>query len=426
MNEIPDRAKVNMILENPFKTFWMAGFECTDQLNASGDRVDLLQMTGHMDLVREDYARISSIGVKTVREGIRWSVVEFMPYHYNFSTVLEMMRAAEECDVQQIWDICHFGYPDDLNPFHPKFTSRFVSLCEAFANLYLERYPGKLLLVTPINEVSFISWLGGEVGGTAPYCTKNGWEMKYALMRAYIAGAKAMKQLSPLVRIVTTEPLVNMVPNLNPTVEDLIRADEENLLQFQSVDMLCGRICPELGGSEDLVDYLGFNYYYNNQWIIGTHEFLGWNDPIPDPRWVPLADLMEAAYKRYRKPILLSETSHPKEDRPLWIRMIAVQCAEVIDRDVPLLGVCLYPIIDRPDWDHLHMWHHSGIWDTDFSSKYSRVLHQESALALFAGQELISNRLESRFLRTSAFHYSDHLDAHIIGDGTQILPRGAG
>jgi hypothetical protein len=381
-------------VENPFSTFWMAGFECSDQLNAFGNRVDLLQMTGHLELIREDYSRISSLGIRTVREGIRWSIVEPSPYQYDFDAVSDMINAGKESGIQQIWDICHFGYPNDLSPFHPHFVSRFVALCEAFVLFLTEKNPGELLFITPVNEVSFISWLGGEVGATTPYCTKNGWELKYALMKAYIAGAKAMKQISNLVRIVTTEPLVNMVPDQDPNEEDLVRAQTENELQFQSVDMLYGSICPELGGSPDLVDVVGFNYYYNNQWIIGKYEFLGWNDPVPDPRWRPLADMLEAGYLRYNKPIILSETSHPKEDRPIWIRMIARECVKVLDRGVPLFGVCLYPIIDRPDWDHPHVWHHSGIWDTDFSDKYARVLHYPSRQALEYAQQLIFAQLE--------------------------------
>jgi hypothetical protein len=392
-------------MNKPFNTFWMAGFECTDQLNASGDRVDLLEMTGHLSLVREDYARISSLGIRTVREGIRWSAVEYFPYHYNFSTVVDMLNNGKEQGIQQIWDICHFGYPSDLSPFHPHFTARFVAVCEAFVEFYTQHNPDEILYVTPINEVSFISWLGGEVGATVPYCTKNGWELKYALVKAYIAGIKAMKQISANVRIVTTEPLVNMVPGLEPTAEELVNAAIENQQQFQSVDMICGRICPELGGSEDLVDILGFNYYYNNQWILGSYQFLNWNEPVPDPRWRDLSELLEAAYRRYNKPFILAETSHPKEDRPLWITMISKECVKLLDRDLPLLGVCLYPIIDRPDWDHLNEWHHSGLWDTDFSGKHSRVLHVGSALALRKGQELVSRALESKVTGTLSLVY---------------------
>lgn len=380
----------------PFNTFWMAGFESADLLNSSGDRIDMLRITGHEALIREDYARICSVGIRTVREGIRWSVVEFLPYRYNFETVLDMLNAAREYEVQQIWDICHFGYPSDLNPLHPHFTSRFVALCKAFVSFCLLHRPMRLLYVTPINEVSFLSWLGGEVGATTPYCTRNGWEVKYALMRAYIEGAKAMKQMSDLVRIVTTEPLVNMVPGLDPSADELDLAAAENELQFQSVDMLCGRICPELGGNETLPDILGFNYYYNNQWIIGNFQFLGWNDPIPDPRWRPLADLLENAWRRYDKPIMLSETSHPKEDRPVWIAMVAAECAKLIDRGVPLLGICLYPIVDRPDWDRPDIWHQSGLWDEGFNGHHRRVLHFPSAMALSAGQQLIARHLASK------------------------------
>ncbi|MCF0055036.1 amine oxidase [Dyadobacter sp. CY356] len=379
---------------NEFKSFWMAGFECTDQMNAHGDRVDLLELTGHLKLIREDYARVCSLGIRTVREGIRWSVVEYEPYQYNFEYVHEMIRAGKQYGVQQIWDICHFGYPDDLSPLYPHFKSRFVALCKAFASFYTENYPGEILHVTPINEVSFISWLGGEAGLTVPYCTKNGWELKYALMGAYIAGVKAMKKISEDIRVVTTEPLVNMVPGLNPDAGALARAVLENEQQFQAVDMLCGRICPELGGSVDLVDIIGFNYYYNNQWIVGGFEFLGWNDPVPDPRYMNLSDLLETAYRRYKKPFILSETSHSKEDRPLWIQMIASECAKVIARGLPMLGICIYPIIDRPDWDHPAVWHNSGIWDTDLLTGHGRVLHEPSAKALLAGQKLISRYLE--------------------------------
>ena len=65
---------------NPFQSFWMGGFECTDQLNSSGYRVDLLNVTKHLIQIHEDYQRLVSFGITTVREGIRWSQVEQRPY----------------------------------------------------------------------------------------------------------------------------------------------------------------------------------------------------------------------------------------------------------------------------------------------------------------------------------------------------------
>jgi hypothetical protein len=43
--------------------------------------------------------------------------------------------------------------------------------------------------------------------------------------------------------------------------------------------------------------------------------------------------------------------------------MIAEETAAVILQDIPFYGICLYPVIDRPDWDHLSPWHNAGLWD---------------------------------------------------------------
>ena len=43
-----------------------------------------------------------------------------------------MLEAGKLNGIQQIWDICHFGFPDDLSPLHPQFTKRFVGVCSAF------------------------------------------------------------------------------------------------------------------------------------------------------------------------------------------------------------------------------------------------------------------------------------------------------
>ncbi|GAB4021159.1 amine oxidase [Spirosoma koreense] len=379
---------------NPFRSFWWAGFECADQLNCFGNRIDLLSTTGHLDLLEADYQRLDPFRIQTVREGIRWSQVEKRAYQYDWSPVERMLAIGQRQGIQQVWDLCHFGYPDDLTPLHPMFARRFAALCRAFVQFYRDRYPDEELVVTPINEVSFISWLGGDARGTVPYCTKQGWEVKLGLMRAYIEGVAAMREIDPGVRILTTEPLVQMVPPWPATDQEIIDAAIADENQFQSVDILSGVIAPELGGSPDYLDILGFNYYYNNQWINKTTQFLGWNDRVPDPRWVPLRQLLMKAAHRYGKPIALTETSHPGIDRPVWIEMIGRECAAVIEAGAPLWGVCLYPIIDRPDWDNLHHWHHAGLWDADPSVEApTRLLDQPYADALLRAQAVVKNSL---------------------------------
>ncbi|OGX86400.1 amine oxidase [Hymenobacter glacialis] len=382
------------LFSNPFRSFWWGGYECTDQLNAFGHRVDFLPLTGHLQLINEDYAALHQFQVRTVREGIRWAHIEKTPYQYDFSTVQAMLEAGQRHGIQQVWDLCHFGYPDDLTPLHPLFARRFAALCRAFVAFYRSQRPDDVLIVTPINEVSFISWLGGDARGTAPYCNNQGWEVKYGLMRAYIEGAHALREADPGIRMLTTEPLVNIVPPPRPTPRERREAEEGHRNQFQATDILSGRLCPELGGRSELLDMVGFNYYYDNQWQNHTDLKLGWNDDVHDPRWRPLRTLLRDAYKRYQRPFALTETSHPGEHRPQWLRMIGEECAAVLSEGLPLWGACLYPVVDRPDWDHLDQWHQSGLWDADLSQPGpARVLHQPSADALLEAQARVATAL---------------------------------
>lgn len=374
---------------NPFKSYWMGGYECSDKINCFGNRVDLLSESGHLNQLRDDYALLKPFGIKTVREGIRWSVVETSPYNYNFDTVKMMMDIGNEMEIQQVWDLCHFGFPDDLSPLHPQFTPRFVGLCTAFANFVVENYGTKELVLTPINEVSFISWLGGEAAGTVPFCKNEGWNIKYQLSKAYILGIKELKRINPYFKILSTEPVVNMVPSLEPTTEEVSAAKQAHENQYQVLDILFGRICQELGGSSNLIDVIGLNFYYNNQWIHNSIEgyFLPWLNEEKDPRWRSLHSLIEEVYLRYDKPILLAETSHSGEDRGKWIQFMAFQCDKVIEKKIPFFGICIYPIIDRPDWDHLDHWHHSGLWDSFPEEGNTRKINAEYAEALLACQE---------------------------------------
>jgi beta-glucosidase/6-phospho-beta-glucosidase/beta-galactosidase len=390
---------VDQRLPSPFHSFWMGGYECTDQQNCFGHRVDFLHLTGHFQQLDEDYQRLQPFGIRTVREGIRWSQVERTPYQYDWTTVAALLDAGRRQGIQQLWDLCHFGYPDDLTPLHPMFARRFASLCRAFVDFYRSVRPEGELIVTPINEVSFMSWLGGDARGTVPYCVGQGWEVKYGLMRAYIEGVTALREADPGIRILTTEPLVSIVPPQGATARQLREARERHEHQYQSVDMLSGRICPELGGRPEYLDLLGFNYYYDNQWECHSNQRLGWANETCDPRWRPLRSLLQEAYQRYHRPVVITETSHPLEHRPDWLRFVGGECAAAIEAGVPLLGVCLYPIIDRPDWDYLDRpWHRSGLWDVEqrADGTLERVLYKPYAEALLDAQQRVAAAVPGR------------------------------
>jgi beta-glucosidase/6-phospho-beta-glucosidase/beta-galactosidase len=343
---------------NPFRTFFMGGFECADHINRSGERINLLEETEHDMRVQEDYKALAELDILVVREGICWSSVETCPGHFDFSEVLYRMQAAEKYGIQQIWDLVHFGYPEDIFPTHPKFCERFVKLCETFATFY-KTHSKQRLFVVPINEISFLAWHSGDVRGTVPFMVNCGWDIKYHLCQAAIAGIVALKEIDIDCRIVLVEPMVKVHADDNTDAEHLFNVNEH---QFQAMDIIAGRICPELGGCEEFLDILGFNYYWNCQWDLAEGPLL-W--PEEEPRRIQLSTLLQGVYLRYKKPIFLSETGHFGSGRVCWLEEVTAQCLDAKHHGVEFLGICIYPVTDRPDWDALASYSECGIWDLD-------------------------------------------------------------
>ncbi|MBP1225674.1 hypothetical protein [Flavobacterium sp. 1355] len=372
-----------------FTTFFMGGYECADHINRSGERINLLKETQHDIRFSEDYEALSAIGIKTVREGICWSAVEKSPGVFDFSGVLNRMQAAEKFGIQQIWDLIHFGYPDGIYPTHPHFCNRFEKLCEAFTLFYKE-HSKQDLFVVPINEISFLSWHSGDVRGTVPFAVNSGWDIKYHLCKAAILGIKKIKKIDPESHVIIVEPLVRVHPSGPETVNEAIALNEN---QYQAMDIIAGRMCPELGGSEELLEILGFNYYWNCQWEISGKP-LDW--PDKQQSRIPFSELLQEVYKRYQKPVFISETGHFGSGRIEWLNEVTSECLLAQKNGVDLRGICIYPVTDRPDWDDLTKYCECGIWDLDENS--NRIPHQPYIDALVHAQPNFRKNFFNQFV----------------------------
>lgn len=372
-----------------FTTFFMGGYECADHINRSGERINLLKETQHDIRFSEDYEALSAIGIKTVREGICWSAVEKSPGVFDFSGVLNRMQAAEKFGIQQIWDLIHFGYPDGIYPTHPHFCNRFEKLCEAFTLFYKE-HSKQDLFVVPINEISFLSWHSGDVRGTVPFAVNSGWDIKYHLCKAAILGIKKIKKIDPESHVIIVEPLVRVHPSGLETVNEAIALNEN---QYQAMDIIAGRMCPELGGSEELLEILGFNYYWNCQWEISGKP-LDW--PDNQQSRIPFSELLQEVYKRYQKPVFISETGHFGSGRIEWLNEVTSECLLAQKNGVDLRGICIYPVTDRPDWDDLTKYCECGIWDLDENS--NRIPHQPYIHALVNAQPNFRKNFFNQFV----------------------------
>lgn len=376
--------------ETLFKSFMMGGFESACHINGQGRRLDMIGQTQHDIQAESDYALVKSQGIQTVRDGVRWPLIEQSPGVYDFSSLEPMAAAAHGQGIQVIWTLCHYGWPDDLDVFSPEFVSRFAAFSKAVA-LFLIQYSDGSPLFTPVNEISYFCWVGGEVGTVHPYAKGRGYEMKLQLVRAALACMNAIWEIIPEARFVHAEPLINVAtPRDRPDFKDAAAANHAS--QFEAYDMMAGMLHPELGGALKYLDIVGSNFYHENEWVhLG--DYIPWNGGQPDEDWVPLHRLIEDIYMRYRRPVVISETSHYGNNRPAWMRMIIQEIQKVLLREIPFLGVCIYPIIDRSDWENDDHWHNSGLWDYNAGNdgRHLRVMAQDYATEIQRAVQLFSS-----------------------------------
>lgn len=338
-----------------FASFFLGGFECSSHYRSAGERLDLLASIRHAEFAQQDFERLKQQGIRAARTGIRWHLIETRPYQYDFSSVQPILEAAGATRTQLIWDLCHYGWPDDLDIFRPEFVDRFAGLARAFAE-FLAAQGETAPLLTPVNEISFFSWAGAEVGYMNPFARHRGSELKAQLVRASVAGMQAIWEVAPQAHMIHVEPLIHVVADPRRP-QDIVAATAYDNSQFEAWDMLMGRSFPQLGGQERFAELMGLNFYSDNEWIYHGPKL-----NRTHPLYRPLHLLLSDVYARYRRPMFISETGTEGRDRPAWLRYVTEEVLHAIRLGIPVVGICLYPIVNHPGWeDDRHC--PNGLWD---------------------------------------------------------------
>lgn len=323
----------------------MGGFECSTHRRGDRQRLDLIRATRHDEFARQDYQRLIDIGMRVARDGIRWHLIETAPYQYDFSSALPQIRAARDANLQVIWDLFHYGYPNDLDLMSAEFPNRFAAFAGKFTELLIgERIETPYLCL--VNEISFFAWIAGEVGWWFPFLKHRGDDVKRQLVKATVAAVETIKKIAPQAVLIQTDPIVNVVASgKNPA--DKIHARNFHNAQFHALDMLLGKVEPEIGGSPNIVDAIGVNFYSQNQWREPSKRTVrrGSRD------YKPFSQMLIEFYERYRIPLFVAETGIEDEKRAEWFRYICDEVETASAKGVPVLGVCLYPIVNHPGWD---------------------------------------------------------------------------
>lgn len=339
-----------------FQSFFMAGFECSSHRRPDGVRLDLIRSTAHDTLARQDYEGCTALGLRTIRDGLRWHLIETAPGIYDWSSWLPMLQAAAETGVEVIWDVFHYGAPDHVDLAADDFPETFARFAAEAARVHRAE-TGKPMLACPINEISFFTWAvrTGYFPSVGP--DQRGW-FKRQLLRASVAGARAMRAIDPDCLFIGAEPLIHIGVPYTATPEEALIAEEHRLGQFEAYDMLTGRTAPELGGADEVLDVVGLNFYPDNQWYHGGSTL-----PIGHHDYRSLSVMIEEVYERYGKPIMISETGSEGSARAAWFHYVCSEVRDAMRRGVPIEGICLYPVTAYPGWDNMRH-AHVGLFTT--------------------------------------------------------------
>lgn len=367
---------------SPFQSFIWAGYECTYAKVADNRRLDQLSSTKHDQYIENDYTLLADVGISVVREGLAWHQIDLGGGRFDFSRFFPILQTAKAKGVQQIWDLNHFDFPEYLDPFSADFVSAFREFAKRAIAFLRTQIVGTIYIV-PFNEISFFSWIAAEQGLWAPYAKDSGLQMKKQLVRATLAAMDAIWQEDQDVRFIQVDPLLYRRAKKPITSEARKMVQAFAQARFQAWDMLSGKLSTELGGAPKYLDIVGINYYPQNQeWILPgknqdggvEYEMIPWQSKYRQS----FSTMLKQVYARYKRPIVVSETGGWGKLRTKFFRRTLREVDAAIKASVPILGVCVYPTVDRADWfdDHLV---NSGLWDfMEGDPSCQRIPHKPS------------------------------------------------
>lgn len=321
-----------------FRSYVWGGFESASHRRFDRRRVDSVAASGHDRWAPLDYGILRSCGILTARDAFRWHLIERGAGLYDWSSAQRQVQGALDAGIEVIWDLCHWGLPDDLDVMDRSWPGRLAGFSAAAARM-LEREGAPAAGYVPINEIAFWAWAGGETGGFAPFLTEQGAGLKAQLVRGHMAATKALRDAGSLAPIILSEPLIWVAP------QDCSQAASQGAQGYVAAAL--DSVAAILDQDPTAVDLLGLNHYPQNQWVPEGSKI-----PMGDPAYRPLQLLLRDVATRFPLPIALTETGAEEPDGEAWLAYVASELPAARRMGVAVEGICIYPIMDYPGWDN--------------------------------------------------------------------------
>ncbi|TMW71386.1 family 1 glycosylhydrolase [Alteribacter natronophilus] len=353
---------------------WAVGIENTFVTQTEkGERpLDEYQLTQHYTYWKEDLEKARAAGATMIRYGIPWHRVEKTEGVYDWSWVDEVMDYfSSNRSLVPIIDLMHYGTPDWL---HGEFLNgRYPQAVSRYAASFARRYGHFIKYYTPLNEPYVNAEFCGWNGVWPPY--QKGLSGFYRLIVQL--GKGIIQTVESVSKEVPDAVFVHVDATKKYYTRDEKLEDEAQLWNENSMvmwELIQGKINSEHPLYSFLLDYgitpselevflenptepdvIGVNYYpqfsvhevkRDNMGNIITPHILGDEEDM--------SDIIREFYWRYKKPVMITETSFrgSEYDRNQWLEASKKACMQLRSEGLPVTGVTWFPFMDLVDWEY--------------------------------------------------------------------------
>jgi beta-glucosidase/6-phospho-beta-glucosidase/beta-galactosidase len=337
-----------------------SGIECSAPVIEGGIRMDELAKTGHYENVETDLRLVRETGIRYLRYGIPFHVVNPAPDAFDWAFVDRAMGTCRELGIEPIVDLLHFGVPDDVRDFQNRgLPERFRAYAAAFADRYLwVRY------YTPVNEPLI----------TAAFSARDGfWNERLTgdvpFVNALLNVARCAVLASEEIRARRPDAILlqsDTCEYYHPTrLEAVARAEFLNELRFVAFELVYGRDLPPavrdylLGNGATEADLAWFRTHGSDAGCIAGNDYydvsekeVGADGTLVD-RGVRLGyyHLARQYQERLGVPVMLAETNKEGGEAVDWLLRQWTDTVRLRDEGLPIRGFIWYGFVNHVDWD---------------------------------------------------------------------------
>jgi beta-glucosidase len=356
---------------SPDQFVWATGVENTfvPQTRPGHRSLDEFALMSHYKHWKDDLRVCADLGVRAIRWGPPWYRVEPQPQVFDWSWTDEVIPyLEEELKIVPIVDLIHYGCPYWLER---EFVNNDYPVAVAtYAKEFAKRYSSVVRFYTPLNEPVVNALMCGKRGLWPPYLRGDAGYIRIMLqlVSGIVKTAAAIREVDSSAKLVFVEA-AGLSRAAHADLEPLAAEDQHR--GYMCYDLLTGKVTrdhplytwllrngathkalAEIARNPVHIDILGLNFY--PQWSV-KQLYINRNGRVASRVFdghASFSSLIEDYYRRYRIPIMITETSAFGSDeiRAAWLQQSIAAIKALRQNGVPVYGYTWFPVHTMIDW----------------------------------------------------------------------------